>query len=425
MGKTSTNCAPGPDSQCNPCVKLQPLMKVLKEGRDLTESSDELVIVPLDWLIQYRNSSSVYISMLDDLMTDIARDRDYIRFGGSDHVFMCLSQGCGRIMMNIIKRYNLGKDTRAMWLGSEKENLFMSDQWPCPDRVLKAPDSLVQLLGLSGDGADQGCGDAGPLGQISKEMNIILKTAWSKIQGKDRHQGCILASRDKVCVSGIPKCGSSTMNILLRRMNGIKSWNDTKGHTHGSVNGLHWVNAKKNFTAYQEVMNDPSWIKLLVVREPASRVLSAYLDKILNLKEFGRIGYHGKEVPSFDYVLDHFVNVTEQGRMRLTDPHFRPMSEFASTRLVRYDFVARIESLADDLEVFLTSLGLWDKYGASGWGINGDLSFTKAKRHNAGVMGKGERITNETLRKIYTIYKEDYARFAYSMKETWGVDLDE
>lgn len=115
-------------------------------------------------------------------------------------------------------------------------------------------------------------------------------------------QGCILVQRHNLCVSGIPKSASSTMNILLRRMEGIPGWNDTHGRTHGAVNGLKWANSAKDFDLYARTYKNTSIVKIAVIREPANRLRSAYLDKIYKLHEFGRIGYKGKKVPTLNAV---------------------------------------------------------------------------------------------------------------------------
>lgn len=58
----------------------------------------------------------------------------------------------------------------------------------------------------------------------------------------------------------------------------------------------------KDFEGYARLYTNTSQIKILVVRNPEERFLSAYMDKIYSLKEFGRIGYHGKSVPTLDRV---------------------------------------------------------------------------------------------------------------------------
>lgn len=109
------------------------------------------------------------------------------------------------------------------------------------------------------------------------------------------------------------------------------------------------------------------------------------------------------------------MGTSRANRMRLADLHFRPQSEFGSLKIFHYDIMAFVSSLADDMEAILTSLGLWEEYGASGWGVNGDMSFKDHKGRNVGVKGTYEtEYTPLSISQVHSIYREDYVRFGFS-----------
>lgn len=124
-------------------------------------------------------------------------------------------------------------------------------------------------------------------------------------------------------------------------------------------------------------------------------------------------------------VVDHFARVKKQDRLDYADNHFRPMSNFGGLRYIRYDFMAHVSSLGDDLEAILSSVGLWDYYGASGWGEDGNLSFKEAKGKNVRNHTSTQYYNKNLLRKVYQIYKEDYDRFGFSLEDYWNLGQNE
>lgn len=427
-----------PSSICKDCHRSQPLLRHMLANSKPHVNETELFLVPLDPLAVHRKKPYMYFKMLDKVIKEVTYSREYLRFGGSDHVFICLADACKHVMQDIVDRYPIGSNARAMWVGREYVLQDIRDGWPCPNRVFSAPEALLKGLGWPAkrrctevDEALMKEGLAEVLNEMVKQNEGMNRWECSRsywdidlepLRGK-KHQGCMAITRHKICVSGIPKCASSTMNILLKRMMGNKDWNDPNGHTHGPLNGIKWVNSWLDFDEYKQIMESTEWVKIAVVREPAARFLSAYVDKIVKKKEYGRIGFKPTPLhkePSFEWAVKRFMRVKAKGRMGAIDLHFRPMHHFGSLRMVRYDFMARVETLADDMETILSSLDLWDLYGASGWGEDGSLSFKEAKGRNVQHDGL-QYYTEDLLRKVHQIYKQDYRLFGFSMEDEWGV----
>lgn len=116
-------------------------------------------------------------------------------------------------------------------------------------------------------------------------------------------------ARHKLCISGIPKCASSTMNILTVRMSGLPGWNNSQMNAHGHRTGLKWINAQHNYDAYDGNFTDTTVVKIAVLRDPEKRFLSGYSDKILEKHQYGRIGLQKtKTIPSVEEV--RFLNIS-------------------------------------------------------------------------------------------------------------------
>ncbi|GMH39692.1 hypothetical protein BSKO_07590 [Bryopsis sp. KO-2023] len=426
-------------TNCDDCQRVKPLLSHMVSNSALGRNGTELFLIPMDPLAIFRKKPYMYQQMLSRVLNEITHHRNFLRYGGSDHLFVCLADGCKDVLRDITERHPIGRDGRAMWIGREGKVQQIKKEWPCPNRVFSVPHELLNGLGWKGQ---QGCRDMDGEMMV-RGFNGLLRKAAKHIEGMNRwscskkfwkndlsalkgtkHQGCMAIKQHKICISGIPKCASSTMNILVRRMLGIPSWNNTHGHTHGAGNGIKWVNAKKDFDQYRRIMEGTDWLNIAVVREPAARFLSAFVDKIVKKKEFGRVGFRKSswmEEPSLEWVINRFLRVKEKGKMGNVDLHFRPMHFFASMGAVRYDFIARVGTLADDIEAILKSLDLWELYGASGWGVEGNLSFKEAKGRNV-QKDDVQYYTEDMLRRVHHIYKRDYDLLGFSMADEWGVE---
>ncbi|CAE7258419.1 CHST8 [Symbiodinium natans] len=79
----------------------------------------------------------------------------------------------------------------------------------------------------------------------------------------------------------VPKCGTSRWQTFLRWLVGVQDWasNPHNRDANGYIGGLMQLKHLPRAEAIQ-IMLDPSWTKMAVVRDPLDRLRSAYLDKI-------------------------------------------------------------------------------------------------------------------------------------------------
>lgn len=88
------------------CVKVKELMDYMLSKQDDTRSPD-LYIVPMDYLaVQVTRGSTNFRNILT-VIEKVTKGLRYLRFGGSNHIFLCLTDGCRVIMQEIIDRYEI------------------------------------------------------------------------------------------------------------------------------------------------------------------------------------------------------------------------------------------------------------------------------------------------------------------------------
>lgn len=89
----------------------------------------------------------------------------------------------------------------------------------------------------------------------------------------------VVIPKHKLIFCTIPKVGSSGWLKLLRRMEGFPDWRFNPYVVNHGIDGL-----RKLYDYSREeaaaMLNNESWTKVAVVRDPAHRLLSAFLDKI-------------------------------------------------------------------------------------------------------------------------------------------------
>ena len=149
-----------------------------------------------------------------------------------------------------------------------------------------------------------------------------------------------------------------------------------------------------NVTTATRLINDPSWTKFAFFRDPAERLLSAYLDKFANGKRYMTGSYAVRIFKDRNMNFSGFVDrVASNNKIRgkpdglhpNTNPHWRPQRFMCNMEkfLPAYNFVGSFDHLQDHAEKLLRSLGLWEDYGKSGWSRAGKPKLTAAERTRA------------------------------------------
>jgi hypothetical protein len=155
-----------------------------------------------------------------------------------------------------------------------------------------------------------------------------------------------------------------------------------------------------------EVFGSPSsFFRFSFVRNPYSRALSCYLEKIageqwlrdLRLPELGF-------APDADVSFPEFLRRVAEQEPRHMDIHWAPQHHLLSLQRVRYDFLGRFENFHADLKRLVEHLEL---------GVPEEL----LNRRTAHVTNAGQRLTQfydqEAVELVQEIYRGDFDTLGY------------
>ena len=232
--------------------------------------------------------------------------------------------------------------------------------------------------------------------QLEKKLgpNVILEpgdfllSKWNKSP--------IVVRKFRLIFFYVPKVACEEFKKLFRRMEGYEdwatSWNNPPElyspdkplsrlpHDPG-INGLTYLTQLPLDEAIK-ILNDPTYTKVIFLRDPMTRFLSAYLDKI-------RRHHPNAEIQKLSF--EEFISKVERG---LKDDHWNPQSHFYDLDkwLPVMDFVGSFESLAEDTEILLRKLGAWEEFGTNGWGEDGASAIFRGKKNELHSGGADEKM---------------------------------
>lgn len=117
--------------------------------------------------------------------------------------------------------------------------------------------------------------------------------------------------------------------------------------------GLDWPLAQAALTA-------PGWFRFTLVREPLSRTVSAWADKLqpgANPRHRRDLMVHLGRNPEDTLGLSEFLDILAQDEgARDLDRHWRPQHKEISYGLIRYDLIGRVENMESARRAVTTAL---------------------------------------------------------------------
>ena len=131
--------------------------------------------------------------------------------------------------------------------------------------------------------------------------------------------------RHRLLFAAVPKAACSEFMRLFHRLRNDSDWRSRNPHFRGDRPLLSAL-APDRAT---EILNDPSWTKAVFFRDPASRLLSAYLDKFVVGNSYSTKVFHAEKKLKFADFVD-LVAAGDTNRSRPTglhfgtNPHWRP-----------------------------------------------------------------------------------------------------
>lgn len=199
-----------------------------------------------------------------------------------------------------------------------------------------------------------------------------------------------------------PKVGCSTIKNTLQRLEV-----DDESELPPSVHDKHLspllspLILEKNFTEY---LND-EYFKFSFVRNPYTRILSCYLDKILGIEKdiiLPKLGYKSTDHLSFK---DFLLAIKKQSYLEM-DVHWMPQSILLAAENITLDFIGRQENFDNDLKKVLARITKSD---------SNSLQILDEIPHAVGANKKLKKyLTKDIARLIQEIYYDDFHLYRYN-----------
>ena len=205
----------------------------------------------------------------------------------------------------------------------------------------------------------------------------------------------------------MPKVASST--IKLRLMNHEALGLDVKiGNPHPTPLESPFVKPYQlDRQGLTDIMEDPVFLKFCFVRNPFTRILSAYLDKIARSEREKRqilrhLGHDPNDL-SRDVSFRDFLSTLKTMPRAQMDKHWRPQALQSFSPYLTHGFIGKFEHIDRDLKRLSNLVGL-------------DL-VTEATVHNAHKTAAsdklGEYYDDECVALLTEIYAQDFKQFGY------------
>lgn len=269
------------------------------------------------------------------------------------------------------------------------------------------------------------------LHQGQQERKRVMREACAKYRASSsrkavtpRHVSRIFVEdRHRVLYCEVPKAGCSNWKRVLMVLAGLAS--STADIQHNTV---HYGSALKRLDTFDRqgiVRRLSTYTKMLFVREPFERLVSAFRDKFEHPNSY----YHpvfGKAILAryranasrealrtgsgvqFPEFIQYLLDVHRPVGM---DIHWDHVSRLCSPCLIDYDFVGKFESMQEDADFFLHLIR-----------APGNLTFPRFKDRHSQEARTTSRITREYFAQLsslqrqrtYDFYYMDYLMFNYS-----------
>ena len=261
--------------------------------------------------------------------------------------------------------------------------------------------------------------------------------------------GTWMTENSRVAYRVIPKCACSTIGQILHYTDHGRFFD---GDIHDATSGIHKWGIEESRPAIEAAMRDASTFTFTCVRNPYTRILSSFFDKICGIQRNGK-RYRGNLVPllvqkygievggedgkqDFDQIRSFrrfllFARDTIRWRRPMEpDIHWSAMSGHASTLIVNgghYDHIVHTEAFNEGMQAVLDRIETPPAL---------DLAtlprFNESEGHGPKRAHPVEDYFDDlSMHLVYEIYKRDFLLFRYDFENpankmpTGEIDLDE
>lgn len=265
------------------------------------------------------------------------------------------------------------------------------------------------------------------------------KAVFSWAEKKSTAHHIYISHKYKLMITTVPKVACTEFMRVIARMNGDKKWKLDPHFrtTRPTLAQLPFGDpVKDQGIEAAAILNDPRWTKAVFFRDPAERLLSAYIDKFVRNNKYSLIIFKEKRrVLRFDEFVERATacvgddecrkyqvqtynrnGLPMEGLHSKTNPHWRPQVLVANLEsyLHIHDFVGNFSHLGEHTFELLDGVGAWEEHGSSGWGSRGkealfDRNHAMHRTAASNDKKQDSYYTPELLAKVKEAYKADYA----------------
>lgn len=206
------------------------------------------------------------------------------------------------------------------------------------------------------------------------------------------HMWRVLLNREhRVLVSVAHKVAITEWIRLFLRMDGFAEWKTANVHYLPRLPAFCHLGTDEA----QQIITSDDWTKIIVFRDPAERLLSAYLDRV------------GPEKRSFGEFIDSIEDIDSCDMHWVSQWTWNRNSKF----FAHYDHCIDLANSYSEARRVLSPTGCWERYCTSGWGLNGKLEFMQdSGDHPTFAKTKLNFFyTPELLARVKSLYAQDYA----------------
>jgi len=224
---------------------------------------------------------------------------------------------------------------------------------------------------------------------------------------KDLNYAVHVSLKHKYIFVETPKVACSTIKLTLQRMELEdpefirEDFEDLHRRDYSPLLRLQQL---PNFESY---MQREDFFTFCFVRNPYTRLLSCYLDKIIHPTNFKKkvMQSMGLDESNLGHPIsfEEFVTLIETQRPIEMDYHWRPQTYLSCKHIVDYNYVGRLETFADDFQSIGKQLSSnFEKYYAPEFRHQTDARNLLAKYY-----------TDDLYARVFEIYKIDFMTFEY------------
>lgn len=222
---------------------------------------------------------------------------------------------------------------------------------------------------------------------------------------KDLNYRVNMSRRYRFLYVETPKVACSTIKLTLQSVEAGEPV--PKENVHNKQRSP-LLSPQDDWGLFKELLNAPTAFRFTFVRHPYTRVLSAYLEKIVESAEWKQHSVFRERRSELGLPVEgpvsfaQFVAALCDADPRLMDNHWRPLSRLTVPHVIDYDFIGRFENFSRDLAFVCETIGL-------------EGSAPRVVDNHA--TGASERVKEHyspgVQRMVDEIYRDDFELFGY------------